>query len=59
MQWTLKEMDQDAEQLMNILKLKPFFHIMIGNTQMTYYLEFCMLYCCKLKCIEKDDTGIP
>ncbi len=52
-------MDQDAEQLMNILKLKPFFHIMIGNTQMTYYLEFCMLYCCKLKCIEKDDTGIP
>ena len=30
MEWNLSEMDQDAEQLMDILKLKPFFHKMVG-----------------------------
>ncbi len=33
MEWNLSEMDQDAEQLMNILKLKPFFDKMVGNTK--------------------------
>lgn len=32
MEWNLNEVDQDAEQLMDILKLKPFFHKMVGNT---------------------------
>jgi hypothetical protein len=33
MEWNLNEVDQDAEQLMDILKLKPFFHKMVGNTK--------------------------
>ncbi len=33
MEWNLSEMDQDAEQLMDILKLKPFFDKMVGNTK--------------------------
>ena len=33
MEWDLNEVDQDAEQLMDILKLKPFFHKMVGNTK--------------------------
>ena len=33
LEWSLSEMDQDAEQLMDILKLKLFFHKMVGNTK--------------------------
>ena len=33
MEWNLNEVDQDAEQLMDILKLKPFLHKMVGNTK--------------------------
>ncbi|EQB70111.1 MAG: transposase-like protein, partial [Ferroplasma sp. Type II] len=33
LEWSLSEMDQDAEQLMDILKLKPFFNKMVGNTK--------------------------
>ena len=33
LKWSLSEMDQDAEQLMDILKLKLFFHKIVGNTK--------------------------
>lgn len=32
-EWTLGEMDQDAEHLMEVLNLKPFFDKTVGNTK--------------------------
>ena len=32
-EWNLSEMDQDAEQLIDTLKLKLFFDKMVGNTK--------------------------
>jgi transposase len=32
-EWNLGEMDQNAEQLMDIFNLKPFFDKMVGNTK--------------------------
>lgn len=42
-EWTLGKMDQNAERLMDVLDLKPFFDKMVGNTKKNRHKSSCVI----------------